>query len=235
MDETSAARVDAALRHWLDVSKLQKERSESGGNAQQGNRAAVTAGAHLDGLNQLVVDEIDRAGVNGLTYATNRDATLAGYYRASKAWDLAVLKNGEPLLVVEYKSMNGSEGKNLNNRSDEVFGVAEDARQAMQHGLLPEGLRRAYIFVMAVTPASVRPVKVGTSLIGKPDSQFDGASYLQRTGIMCRRLRETGLYDMTWAVGVRADPFDWEEPDRLVGWERFAADIRDAFAPDDVR
>lgn len=230
MDNDVKARVDIALRHWVDVRKLQKNAAQAGGRAQEGNRSAVTGGAHLDGLNNLVVEEIKRAGMgDGLTFVTHRRATLAGYYRSSKAWDLAVLKDGQPVLVVEYKSMSGSEGKNLNNRADEVFGVAEDARRAEAHGLLPKGLRRVYVFIMGITPESTRPVAIG-HLIGKADPEFSGASYVQRTAIMCRRLRETGLYDMTWAVGVQEDPFAWHDPDPRVGWDRFASDIHQAFS-----
>lgn len=230
MDDDAKARVDIALRHWVDVRRLQKAAAQSGGRAQEGNRSAVTGGAHLDGLNSLVVEEIKRAGMSdGLTFMTNRRATLAGYYRSSKAWDLAVLKDGQPVLVVEYKSMSGSEGKNLNNRADEVFGVAEDTRQAEAHGLLPKGLRRAYVFIMGISPESTKPVAIGR-LIGQGDPEFSGASYLQRTAIMCRRLRETGLYDMTWAVGVQEDPFSWHDPDPRVGWDRLASDIHQAFS-----
>lgn len=230
MDDGTKARVDAALRHWVDVRNLQKETAQASGRAQEGNRSAVTGGAHLDRLNNLVVEEIRRAGMgDGLTFVTNRQATLAGYYRSSKSWDLAVLKDNKPVLVVEYKSMRGSEGKNLNNRADEVFGMAEDARQAEAHGLLPKDLRRAYIFIMGISPESTKPVAIG-HLIGKGDPEFSGASYLQRTAIMCRRLRETGLYDITWAVGVQEDPFEWHDPDPRVGWDRFASDIHQAFS-----
>jgi hypothetical protein len=230
VDDDAKVRVDVALRRWVEVRNLQKETAQAGGRAQEGNRSAVTGGAHLDGLNHLVVEEIKRAGMSdGLTFVTGQRARLAGYYRSSKAWDLAVLKDDKPVLVVEYKSMSGSEGKNLNNRADEVFGVAEDARQAEAHGLLPKDLRRAYVFIMGITSESTRPVAIG-HLIGKGDPEFSGASYLQRTAIMCRRLRETGLYDMTWAVGVQEIPFMWHDPDPRVGWDRFASDIHQAFS-----
>jgi hypothetical protein len=228
--DDSKSRVDAALQHWVAIRKMQKEKSTSGGRAQEGNRSAVTGGAHLDGLNQLVVDEIGAAGTTGLSFVTNRGATVAGYYRASKSWDLAVLKEGSPILLAEYKSMSGSEGKNLNNRADEVFGVAEDARQAEEHGLLPGNLLRAYIFVMGITPESTRPIGVAPNLLGTADPEFEGASYLKRIAIMCKRLRETGLYSLTWAIGVQEDPFLWKDIDPEVGWDRFATDIKEAFS-----
>lgn len=228
MDEVTRGRIDVALQLWIDVRAKQKRRSEAGGNSQQGNRSAVTAGLHLEGLNQLVVDEISRAGGTDLTTKTNQGATLAGYYRATKSWDLLVMKKNLPVLAVEYKSINGSEGKNLNNRFDEVFGVAEDAKQAEAHGILPRNLRRAYIFVIPITKATTKRVTPRKSY-GTPDEVFKKATYLQRTAIMCNRLRDTGLYHLTWAIAVHEDPFGWEEPDVEVGWERFAHDLREAF------
>jgi hypothetical protein len=134
MESETDARIRHALRRWVEVKGEQATRSVERGNAQEGRRASVVGAKHLEGLNQLVVEEISRTGAQGLELRTNRMATLAGFYRASKAWDLLVLQGGSPVLAVEYKSMSGSEGKNLNNRADEVFGIAEDARQAESTG-----------------------------------------------------------------------------------------------------
>ncbi|MFI7539210.1 PaeR7I family type II restriction endonuclease [Streptosporangium sp. NPDC049376] len=229
MDYATKIRIDAALQRWVELRDKQKADSTASGRAQAGNRAAVTAGNHLSGINQLIVDEVASTGATGLEIVSSRSkTTLAGFYRASKAWDLLVLEQGSPVLAVEYKTMKGSEGKNLNNRADEVFGVAEDARQAEARGLLSRDLRRAYVFVMGITPESVKPVGISVSY-GEPDAAFQGASYLRRTAIMCKRMRDTGLYHLTWAVGVQDDPFLWQEPDPEVGWDRFAADLRAAF------
>lgn len=134
MDRSAEQKVDAALKHWVHVRMVQQEKSRASGKAQEGDRSAVTGGAHLDGLNTLIVKEIEATGTAGLEIRTNRKATLPGYYRPSKSWDLLVLQQGSPVLAVEYKSMKGSEGKNLNNRADEIFGMAEDPRQAELNG-----------------------------------------------------------------------------------------------------
>lgn len=228
MDGDTRRRVDTALQAWVDKRREQAAASAAKGKAQEGRRSAVTGGLHLEGLNQLVVDQIRATGAKNLTLLTNKKATLAGFYRASKAWDLVVLEAGIPVLAVEYKSMSGSESNNLNNRADEIFGMAEDARQAEKHKILPPNMRRAYVFIMAINPDSTKAVAV-QSVLGEPDPVFKGASYLKRTAIMCRRMRDTGLFHMTWAVGVKEEPFSWEEPDPDVGWERFAADLQNAF------
>jgi len=229
VDEATRQRIDHALRQWVDIRKLQAEKSRAEGRAQEGRRSSVTGGTHLDEINQLIVDEIEATGASGLQLLTNRQATVAGYFRSSKSWDLLVLQGGNPVLTVEYKSMSGSEGKNLNNRADEVFGMAADARAAELHGLLPRNMRRAYVFVLGANEASLRPVGARAAA-GTPDPIFTGASYMDRMAIMCERLREEGLFHMAWAVGVHEEPFSWFEPRPTVNWERFSADLRGGFA-----
>ncbi|HVB44131.1 MAG TPA: PaeR7I family type II restriction endonuclease [Streptosporangiaceae bacterium] len=155
-------------------------------------------------------------------------AVLAGWYRSSKAWDLLVLQRGKPILALEYKSMAGSVGNNLNNRADEVFGIAEDAREAERRGVLPPNLRRAYIYVLEVTEGVQTPVNVG-SPFGNPDPIFRGASYLGRVTIMCERMLESGLYHLAWVIGVTRDPLGFIEPSAAVGRDRFASDLRSGF------
>ena len=228
MNDQVHERVTVALKSWVSVRHDQAARSTAKGNPQAGRRSSVTGGLHLNAINSLVVDEIRATGASGLEIRTNKAATLAGYYRASKSWDLVVLQDGEPILAVEYKSMSGSEGKNLNNRADEIFGMAEDARQAELNGLLPPRMRRAYVFVMGDNPVSSKPVVTRVKL-GQEDPRFLGASYLDRMAIMCRRMRDTSLFHMTWAVAVKESPFSWSEPDVEVGWDRFSHDLRNAF------
>lgn len=223
------ARIIRAMEEWINAKREQAHESELRGKAQEGTRSQVTGGKHLRGVNQLVVDEIRSTGATDLQLKFDRGAVLAGWYRNSKAWDLLVIQHGVPILAVEYKSMSGSEGKNLNNRADEVFGIAEDARQAEERGILPPNLRRAYIFLMEVTPAVTYPVGNGNPY-GNPDSIFDQTSYLQRMAIMCERLRDTGLYHLVWAVGVIREPIGFMEPSANVGWDRFAADLRSGFS-----
>lgn len=223
------ARITEAVGLWVSAKEAQELKSRSSGKAQGGNRAQVTGGGHLAGVNQLIVDEIEAAGASGLELRFNRGATLAGWYRSSKSWDLLVLQHGVPILVVEYKSMAGSVSNNLNNRADEVIGIAADARAAEDRGILPSKLRRAYIYLIERTPSAMKPVETGTPF-GNPDPIFRDASYLDRIVIMCERMRDAGLYHLTWAVSVTREPIGFVEPSATVGWDRFAADLRDGFS-----
>ncbi len=228
MDELTRSKIDAALWSWVTVRREQAEKSASAGRAQEGRRSSVTGGRHLRAIHDLVVDQILDTGASGLQVKADQGATLAGYYRAGKSWDLVVLEHGKPVLAVEYKSMSGSEGRNLNNRADEIFGMAEDARQAELRGILPARMRRAYVFIMGENEESTRAVGAVASM-GRPDPAFARASYLDRMVIMCKRMRESGLFHFVWAVAVKEEPFSWREPDPEVGWRRFADGLRKAF------
>jgi|HubBroStandDraft_3_1064219.scaffolds.fasta_scaffold22029_2 hypothetical protein len=222
------SRIMQAVQQWIDAKEAQAQKSRDGGRAQGGTRSQVTGGSHLRGINRLIEDEIKSTGASGLELRVDRKAVLAGWYRSSKAWDLLVLQHGAPILAVEYKSMAGSVGNNLNNRADEVFGIAEDARQAEKHGILPANLRRVYIYLLEVTPSVRKPVNVGRPL-GNHDIVFNGASYLDRLAIMCERMRDSGLYHLALVLGVTRDPIGFIEPSAEVGWDRFASDLRAGF------
>lgn len=228
MDSTDRIRITEAVDFWIKTKLEQQTLSEAAGTAQGGTRAAVTGGKHLAGINQLLLDELHSLDLPYLDAWFDRGATVPGYYRAAKSWDMLVTVEGRAVLAMEYKSMTGSEGKNLNNRADEVIGAALDLRRAQEHGLLPPGMKRGYVFLMEVTPAVTGPVGVRTR-VGDPDPEFIGASYLDRMAIMCERLREDGLYDMTWALGVVRDPVGFIEPRASVNWDRFRSDLHEAF------
>ena len=228
MNELDRHRVTQAVDYWIKTKLEQQKASEAAGSAQGGRRAAVTGGKHLAGVNRLLLDELEGLGLDGLTTSHDRQATVPGYYRASKDWDLLVFTHGYPVLAVEYKSMTGSEGKNLNNRADEVIGAAQDLKRAQENGLLPRDLRRGYIFLMEVTPAVTTPVSVRTR-VGEPDPEFIGAGYLDRMAIMCERLRDDRLYDMVWALGVIREPVGFVVPRESVNWDQFKSDLRWSF------
>lgn len=228
MDDVDRRRITEAVDFWIKTKLEQQSVAEAAGTAQGGTRAAVTGGKHLAGVNQLLLDELESLDLPRLDSWVDRGAVVPGYYRASKSWDLLVTVEGKPVLAMEYKSMTGSEGKNLNNRADEVIGAAQDLRRAQEHGLLPPGMKRGYVFLMEVTPDVARPVGV-TTRVGTPDPEFVGATYLDRMAIMCERLRDDGLYDMAWALGIVRNPVGFVEPRETVGWDRFKHDLRLAF------
>ena len=112
------------------------------GDANVGNRGAVTAGKNLDGFFDLVQAVVVANGLRAdsvycgtQTHARSRHTVLPGYYRPSKDWDVLVIQDDELVAAIELKSQVGSFGNNFNNRAEEAIGMGEDPRVAFREGL----------------------------------------------------------------------------------------------------
>lgn len=90
---------------------------------KQGN---VLAGKQLDAFLYLLSNVACNAGVpRDCIYLKNNH--IPGYFRASKDWDLLIVSpKGNLIAAIELKSQVGSYGNNLNNRTEESLGSAED-------------------------------------------------------------------------------------------------------------
>jgi hypothetical protein len=88
----------------------------------------------MGALEVLIVDLLCEMGLQKVDVKTRTGLELAGYYRPEKRWDLIVLSEGELVLAMEFKSMVGSFGKNLNNRSEEALGSATCLWTAFREG-----------------------------------------------------------------------------------------------------
>ncbi len=154
-------------------------------------------------------------------HAGGRKATLPGYFRATKNWDVLVIHQRRLLAAFELKSQVGSFGNNFNNRSEEVLGAAADLWAAHREGayqpenasgpsgegvcevdaalLNPEVQRDprppflAWLMLLEDSPKSRKPVGVD-----EPHytvfPEFNGASYADRYRILCERLMTRRLY-----------------------------------------
>lgn len=172
-------------------------KQEELGREDQGERAGVTAGKNMDGFIALIQDVI-RA--NGLTDAHmmigRRMLTLPGFFRPTKLWDLLIINNGRLVAALELKSQVGpSFGNNFNNRTEEAIGTAVDLWTAFREGAFGEAPRPFVGWLMLVedTPRSRAPVR-DTSPHFPLFLEFQGASYLDRYNILCRKLTQERLY-----------------------------------------
>jgi len=108
----------------------------------------------------------------------DHDATLPGYYRATKRWDIAVVLDEELLAVMELKSIASSFGNNLNNRIEEAVGNNTDLYQAYETGLFEPSPTPwvGYLILMADTEKSRQPVRIREPSF-EVDDAFKDASY----------------------------------------------------------
>ena len=187
---------DAVKVFWR--SRVQaRERQAYTGLPDQGERGSVTGGKNMDGFINLVVDLV-RA--NGLRHASiHRKVsllTLPGYFRPTKRWDLLVLDESHLVAAIELKSQVGpSFGNNFNNRAEEAVGSATDLWTAYREGAFGDQARPfvGWLILVEDAPASRRPVRCETPHFPVFPA-FEGASYLKRYDLLCRRLVRERLY-----------------------------------------
>ena len=135
-----------------------------------------------------------------------RSAKLPGYFRMSKDWDMVVLKQnpaGEKklLAVIEFKSMHGSVGNNLNNRTEEAVGSSFDLLKAFEHGAF--GVSRpflGYIYVMSDHPSNKKGMD-RKSILFEPLEEYMSfsrtnlpANYEERAELFMIKMVQEQLY-----------------------------------------
>jgi hypothetical protein len=122
-----------------------------------------------------------------------------------KLWDLLVLHKGRLVAALEFKSqVRPSFGNNFNNRTEEAIGTAHCLWTAYRENAFGEQPRPflGWLMVVEDTARSRAPVR-DKSPHFKVFPEFQGASYLQRYDVFCKRLVKESLYN---AAAVLATP-----------------------------
>ncbi len=191
---------EAIKLFWGNREAALSKQAESG-NQDAGARGAVTAGKNLDGFVGMVQSLVEANGLSDAEICVKRKVlVLPGYYRPKKEWDMLVMRRGELVAALEFKSQVGpSFGNNFNNRSEEVMGSAHDLWTAYREGAFGKDSARPFLgWLMLVEEceASTVPVSVKEPHF-RVDPVFRGASYIERYDILCKRLVQEGLYTST--------------------------------------
>ncbi len=198
------AKANEAIRLFWGNRAEAAERQRQSGRADQGERAGVTSGKNMDGFLSLAEGIVQ---ANGLWTAEIKVKgsvlTLPGYFRPTKLWDMLVIDRGELVAALEFKSQIGpSFGNNFNNRTEEAIGTAHDLWTAYRDGALGANAPKPFVgWLMLVedTEKSRSPVKnVSPNFDVFPE--FEGASYVDRYDILCRKLIQERLYSAASVV-----------------------------------
>lgn len=199
-------KAQKAIRAFWKSREDAKDKQASSGKADQGERAGVTAGKNMDAFAELVVDLVRANGLpQAVIHQKRAVLTLPGYFRPTKLWDLLVMHEGRLIAVLEFKSHVGpSFGNNFNNRAEEAIGTSHDFWTAYREGAFGEQARPfvGWLMVVEDAPKSRAPVKDKSSHFPL-SKDFEGASYLQRYDVLCKRLVQESLYT---AAAVMAAP-----------------------------
>ncbi|MEU7943726.1 PaeR7I family type II restriction endonuclease [Micromonospora taraxaci] len=219
--------LEEAVRSSWAVRESQAAKKLLSGRADTGGRGAVTGGAHLDVMTELIANVFRDVGFPPDSVRSKSGIELPGYFRPTKKWDLVVHHDDQLVAAIELKSHVGpSFGNNFNNRNEEAIGSAFDLRQAYDRGLLGR-LRPwlGYVLLVEEAPGSTR-ASTPRSGTFPTDPAFVETSYLDRYAISCKRLQSTGLYDATCLVtSSREADAPIRQPDLEVGFEAFAGAI----------
>jgi hypothetical protein len=190
---------------WGNREAARRKQAEIG-KADQGERAGVTAGKNMDGFQALIVGLIRANGLpRAKVHLTSQLLTLPGYFRPTKRWDFLVLNGQRLVAALELKSQVGpSFGNNFNNRTEEALGTALDFWTAYRErgfGDIPRPFA-GWMMLVEDAPESRRPVRDASPHF-RVFPEFQGASYIDRYDILCKRLVQEQLYT---AATVLASP-----------------------------
>lgn len=201
---------EAVKAFWGNREAARQKQIESG-KADQGERAAVTAGKNVDGFLALVLDIIKANGLaHAKIYQNRAMLSLPGYFRPTKLWDLLVIYKGELIAAIELKSQVGpSFGNNFNNRTEEAIGTAHDLWTAFREEAFGKQPRPfvGWLMMAEDAPGSRRPVRDSSPHFPVCE-EFKGASYLKRYDLLCQRLVQEQLYTTASVIAAERSAVD---------------------------
>ncbi|MDN0199434.1 PaeR7I family type II restriction endonuclease [Streptomyces sp. S.PNR 29] len=168
-------------------------------------RAVSTrSGKHMQAIESLIINHVrETTGSLPLSILQGDKATIPGFFRPRKNWDIIGVHGERLVFAIEVKSQDAKKlGNNANNRNEEAVGSATDLRQVYANGILGQGDDwfpwLGYIFILedderrAATRDAAHKVEAAFPL----DPIYgERPSYARRYHVLCERLLETGLYD----------------------------------------
>lgn len=180
-------RVKEAVAHYWTTLGSQGNKKKG---LDTGTRSRVTGGKQMDGFASLVADIIAENGLPRTHIHVDKTLELPGFFRATKKWDLVVVKDNKLVAALEMKSQAGpSFGNNFNNRAEEAIGTAKDLWTAYEKGAF--GKNHApwlgWVMLLEDCKGSQSPVDVEEPHF-KVFPEFKNASYAQRYELLLRRL-----------------------------------------------
>jgi len=222
------ARYRDAIQYIWTGRQQQREKKSKAGKTDAGSRGDVTAGGHMAALELLVKDLLIEFGIEESDIFTKQKLELPGYFRSTKQWDLLVVSNQQLVMAIEFKSIGGSYGNNLNNRTEEALGNANDVWRAYREGRFGKGPRPmlGYLFLLRDEPKVLQPVSNKEPHF-EVDPVFRAASYAKRAEILCRRLVHERLYDAACLLlSTNEKATRITEPASDLTFQRFVASLR---------
>lgn len=217
-----------ALLRSYDLRRQAGEIQIEKGIVDVGLRSQVTSGKHMDEIASLISKALIKMGVDEKSIHYNKkDVEIPGWFRATKQWDILAFKGDQLITGIELKSISGSYGNNLNNRTEEAIGEAIDAKYASDRGLLNRITPplMAYALIVKKDVRSMSVCKKPKSHYFTIDPAFEKTNYIDRFRIMCERLRRENIFGAVWFAIVDPEKETVEEPVKELSYETFMTEI----------
>jgi len=189
-------RTEAAVAYYWKTLSAQSKK-QLAGDADRGNRASVTGGKQMDEFCHLIEQVLIDNGMPKQSIYFDKRLELPGFFRPTKKWDILVVHKDTLVAAMEFKSQKGpSFGNNLNNRSEEAIGTAQDLWTAYREGAFKNSPRPwlGYLMLIEDCQASQSPVSVSEPHF-PVFGEFKDTSYLVRYELLLRKLVRERLYD----------------------------------------
>lgn len=156
-------------------------------------------------IEDLIVNHVREVSKDlDLTILLGEKATVPGFYRPRKNWDIIALDGERLVFAIEAKSQDTEKlGNNANNRNEEAIGSATDLRLAHTKKLVNQGDEKyspwlGYLFILEddEQKRSTRDAAKKLDSVFPLDPIYgERPSYARRYHVQCQRLLETGLYN----------------------------------------
>lgn len=222
--------VRTAVGHYWKTLARQSGKQRAG-DADRGGRAAVTGGKQMDGFCKLIRWLLVNNGMPEAQIHVHSRLQLPGYFRPTKRWDMLVVREGELVAALEFKSQRGpSFGNNFNNRTEEALGNATDLWTAYREGAFGTQKPRpwlGWVMLLETCKGSTQPVGVDSPHF-PVFPEFEGTSYAARYEILLRKLRLEKLYDgaaFLMASEKDGERGNYEEPADDLGMKNFLVSL----------
>ena len=157
----------------------------------------MTGGKQMDGFCRLIEQVLIDNGMSRENIYFDKKLELPGFFRPTKKWDILVVYKNTLVAAMEFKSQKGpSFGNNLNNRSEEAIGTAQDLWTAFREGAFDKSHRPwlGWLMLIEDCPASRTPVSVSEPHF-PVFPEFKNTSYMMRYEQLLRKLVRERLYD----------------------------------------
>ncbi|MDP2866989.1 MAG: PaeR7I family type II restriction endonuclease [Elusimicrobiota bacterium] len=209
-------RTEAAVSYYWKTLAAQSKK-QSAGDVDRGRRAFVTGGKQMDGFCHLIEQVLVDNGMPKESIYFDKQLELPGFFRPTKKWDILVVHKNTLVAALEFKSQKGpSFGNNLNNRSEEAIGTAQDLWTAYREGAFNSSPRPwlGYLMLIEDCEASQAPVSVSEPHF-PVFGEFKDTSYLVRYELLLRKLVRERLYDaavLLTSTVTQGNPGKYAEP-----------------------